>query len=352
MTLPTLALPIWAELTRGWSFVCGLPDGGMVVRDLAAERILLLGPGLEPTTTVAVPGLRAVAPDGIAVSPEAGLVAVAADDGLRVLDLAGVQRYRLTHPRWRMGGACAWTSGGSLLWTVTPTEVPGTVRVVAIDPTRWAPAGMVTVSAPSTNHACYAIVPDPLADRVGVLVLLADSDGAFLSWPRWDGATVVTGEPGPDALLTDVRGDGREYVAVLGGHPSELITVDLATQAPTGRLTMSAAAEADDTDDAWYFDAFYLAGGHLAAFTREEHLLLISSDPLRPVAELRLEGYRFAPFDGYATDTPQIAGPHLSGVRRWTDTRLAAMHSDAGTTVTRLYDLGDVAKSLGRIDSC
>ncbi|WP_143162759.1 hypothetical protein [Couchioplanes caeruleus] len=213
---------------------------------------------------------------------------------------------------------------------------------MAIDPARWTLASAVTVRAPSTNQACYTIIPDPLADRIGVLGLLADSDGAYLSWPRWDGAAVVAGEPGPDTLLTDVRGDGLEYAAVLDGYPSELVTVDLATQTPTGRLTMSAAADTDDADDTWYFNTFYLAGGHLAAFTREEHLLLLSPDPLRPVAELRLEGYRFAPFDGYACDTAQVAGPHLSGVGRWTDTRLVAMHSEAGTTVTRLYDLNGV----------
>lgn len=341
--VPTLDVPMWGRLQHGWTFLCGLPSGGMAVLAKETEQVVLLDPELRPIRAVAIPGLRSVWSPGVSVSEEAGLVAVSFDDGLLAYNMDGEQVFRLAHRGWGVSSGSAWTSVGGLLWAVVPARDPTVDDVVAINVKTWTLAGRVSVHAPSRNQACYWLMPSPAGDQVIVCGALADSDGYYLSWPRWDGEAVVApADPLLGYCLSDVRSDGSEFLAVTDGDPNELVLFDLAAGSPATWLDMSELAEGEDTDDSWDISACYLSGDHLLAPTRECHLLLLHRKPLRVVAELNLEGYWFSPFSGCSIDTRGMGGDHppfLGTVQRWTGRRLVVSHSENGTQVTQIYDL-------------
>jgi len=338
---------MWGELRRGWSFLSGLPSGGMAVLVRETEQVLLLDPELEPTAAVTIPGLRAVWDLGVAVGEAAGLVVVSCSDGLRVYEPAGgALGYRLEHRRWGVDSGSAWSSAGTL-WTVVPTPTPAVDSVVAIRADGWTTLGQSTVRAPSTNQAFYWLLPVPNRDLVGVLGALADSDGCYLCWSRWDRrAVAATTPPLLDHMLTDVDPNGREFLAVTQGSSSELVVFDLATGSASARLALHQVAgvgPAEDLQDTWDESAaFYLAGGQLVAMTSEGHVLLLDRTPLRVVAELHLEGCWFSPFDGCQVDVASLPEQHLpfvGHVQRWTDQRLIVPQRMDGTRVHWIYDL-------------
>lgn len=327
MAVPVLEVPRWGVLARGWSFLSALPGGGMAVLAEDAEQVLLLDEGLAPTATVTIAGPRPWWPWGIGVCVEAGLVAVVFADGLRVFELAsGRLVYRLGHRAWPVAASPAWTSSGRLLWVVVPTDTPAVDQVVAIDPGTWTVLGRLTVRAPSTNQAYYQMLPTPTGDQVGVLGVLADSDGYYLAWPRWDGNALVSpAELRSGHQVTDVDPDGHGFVAVTGGCPNEVVTFDLATGQPTERLGVDTATDNDRADDYWDEVFHGPSPDHLIATTGEARLVVLRRAPLRVVAQLSLAGYRYVPFDGSPIDTAaqdDDAMPLLGQVQRWTGRRL------------------------------
>jgi hypothetical protein len=346
VALTTLDVPMWGVLPRGWSFLSGLPDGGMAVLAQETEQVVLLNPDLEPRTAVTIPGLRSAWSLAVSICAEAGLVAVSFADGLRVFEVAsGNLVHQLPHRTWPVLISPTWTSSGRLLWTVVPTDTPGVDEVVAIDPGGWTTLGRLTIPAPSTNQGSYRLLPSPVSDQVGVLGALADSDGFYLVWPKWDGNAVVSpAETLSGHQLTDVAPDGRGFVTVTDDWPSELAVFDLTTGQPTGRLDMDTATGTDEAEDVWDDVVYGPSSDHLIAATGETRVLLLRRTPLRVVAQLRLEGYQHPVFDGTLVDTVDDALPLLGQVQRWADQRLVASHYDHRAEVwnSRIYDLSTI----------
>jgi hypothetical protein len=340
----TIRVPLWGTLPPGWTFLSGLPGGGMAVLAGKTEQVLLLDADLTPTAEVTIAGLRSVWSPGVSVCAEAGLVAVCFADGPRVYDLAsGAQVHRFPHPPWSVPVVAAWTSAGRLLWAMTPTGEPGADELVVLDTRTWATVGRLAVRPASTNQAYYLLWPSPSGDQVAILDALADSDGFSLRWARWDGTAVVSpAKPLLNYELADVSPGGREFAAVTDGLPNELEIFAVDSGESRDHLELAELAGDEELEDSWSSDVFWLGGTHLVARTEECHLLLLRRGPLRMVAQLELAGYHCSPFGGAGAGT-RAGLPYLTQIQPWSGGRFVTSHHQNGTRVSRIYDLAPIS---------
>ncbi len=246
--------------------VSGLPGGGLAMVDTSGE-LVITDAEFTVVRTLATPS-RGQGCD--AVRGDLERVALALDDGIRLLAGDGSLLRTLRHDGLPGHGACAF-AGDSRLWAVLPRSDGGTdIALLELDDLTVADRrdlGATPVGLDAFRHPDGAVMGWAVGEG---------QDRAVICWTSIvDGRVEIRQAPTDDRVLVAIHESGDEYLTS-PHYDGPLQRHTFATDAVVAECPT-------DAEDGWDFAAGYLDADYILAATRREEegseLTLLAREP-------------------------------------------------------------------------